>query len=367
MFPYVTGIKIAVLALLCYHKCVFDKEKNKIEKELLRFTRSLDRTYRLKKASPLLSRSITEFVTRPGKRVRPILFLAGYKGFTRRRPKGLYTSALCVEFLHDFMLIHDDIIDKSSTRRGKPSMHMKLNRHLRNLKGLKFNGQDLAIVIGDVIYAMGIDAFLAVHEDPTRKERALRKFIHAAVYTGSGEFIELVQGIKPIDRITKEEIYRIYDYKTAYYTFSCPLSAGAILAGASSVQTDILFRFGQYLGRAFQIKDDIIGIFADEKKIGKSTLTDLQEAKKTLLIWHAYRNSGASGKKEIRDVFEKKKVTAADLKRIRLVMEESGGLQKSIEEIRSLQSKAEKLLDKSNIAGSAQRFLRNYSLSILRI
>jgi geranylgeranyl diphosphate synthase type I len=216
-------------------------------------------------------------VLREGKRIRPLLFLTGYSGFTNKPAPGLYTSALSFELLHDFMLIHDDIIDKSDTRRGKPSMHALLNNYLKGTPNLKFSGEDLAIVLGDVIYAMAINAFLYIKEEKERKERALKKFVEAAMYTGSGEFIELIYGIKKLDKIKKEDIYKVYDFKTAYYSFASPLAIGAILAGAGKKQVDNIFKYGICLGRAFQIKDDIICMFDTEERTGKSSLTDLQE------------------------------------------------------------------------------------------
>ncbi|MDP2044470.1 MAG: polyprenyl synthetase family protein, partial [Candidatus Omnitrophota bacterium] len=157
---------------------MFLKIKSKIEKELRAYANSLDKTYRLSSLSPLLLKSIKEFILRDGKRVRPVLFCIGYLGYAKKvTTPGLYRSALALELLHDFMLVHDDIIDKSSTRRGKPSMHALLNQHLKKYKNIKFSGADLTIVIGDVIYALALDAFCAVKENPVRKERALRKLI----------------------------------------------------------------------------------------------------------------------------------------------------------------------------------------------
>jgi geranylgeranyl diphosphate synthase type I len=248
---------------------MFAKIKIKVEKELSKYVNDLDRQYSLSKISPLLFKSIKEFVLRKGKRVRPILFIIGYLGFKKRPAKNLYTCALSLELLHDFMLVHDDIIDKSDTRRGKPSLHKMLGRYLKTFKKVKFNGEDLAIVIADVMYALAIHTFLSIKEQEKRKERALRKFIEAAIYTGSGEFIEILNGIKDIEATNKSDIYKIYDLKTAHYTFATPLSTGAILAGAKQRQIDNLFKFGIYLGRAFQIKDDILGMFGQEKRIGQ--------------------------------------------------------------------------------------------------
>ncbi len=141
------------------------KIKNRIEQKLKKFIASLDRYYGLSKISLPLFHAIKEFSLRKGKRVRPTLFIIGYLGFTKKIAVGLYTSALSIELLHDFMLVHDDIIDKSDTRRGKPSMHKLFDKYLSGHKDNKFNGEDLAIVAGDVMYAMGINAFLNIQEN----------------------------------------------------------------------------------------------------------------------------------------------------------------------------------------------------------
>jgi len=339
--------------------------KNKIDKELEKLAANLDKIYSLSSISPLLSKCIKDFILRKGKRIRPILFIAGYLGFAKRPAPGLYASALSIELLHDFMLVHDDIIDKSDKRRGKPSMHRMLDSYLAGYKNIKFSGVDLSLLAGDVMYAIAIDAFLSIKEEMRRKEKALSKFIEAAIYTGSGEFIELFNGTKNIEKITKQDIYKIYDYKTARYTFSTPLSTGAILAGAPQSQVNKLFTLGIYLGRAFQIKDDILGMFGEEKKTGKSTLSDLQESKKTMLIWHAFNNSNANQKSLIKRLLSKKKVNTADLLRIRKVVRETGALKQAKEEIIRLIKKARDLILSSSIKKEYKHFLLNYSRQLL--
>ena len=317
------------------------KIRKRIEKELKNYIRELDNSYSLSKISPVLYVNIKEFISRQGKRIRPILFVIGYLGYAKKAAAGLYRSAVSIELLHDFMLVHDDIIDKSDTRRGKPSMHAMLNKYLRSNKNAKFNGEDLTIVIGDVMFALAMHAFLAIHEDEKRKEKALKKLIEAAIYTGSGEFIELLYGLKKLEKITKEDIYRVYDYKTANYTFASPLSIGATLAGASHDQIDKLVKYGIYLGRAFQINDDILGMFGSEKKTGKSNLTDLKEAKKTILIWYAYNNSSPKNRLMIKRLLSKKHVDKSDLLRMRWILSSSGTLDYASREINVLIKKAE--------------------------
>lgn len=343
------------------------KIEKKIRQGLPKFISDIDRAYSLSKISPLLFKSIKEFVLRKGKLIRPTLFAAGYLGFSKKPARRLYTSALSLEFLHDFMLVHDDIIDKSNTRRGKPSMHKMLGGHLGRVKGAKVSGEDLAIVAGDVMYALGILAFLSIKESMARKEKALKKFIEAAVYTGGGEFIELLYGITDIEKINKADIYRIYDYKTANYTFAYPLSVGAILAGANQKQTDILFKYGIYLGRAFQIKDDILGMFSSQERIGKSALTDLQEAKKTVLIWYAYNHTGRLNKSVIKNTFAKKNIGRQDLLKMRKIITGSGAREFAQKEVLGMIKKAQRLLALSNISPGCKEFLDRYCRKILSL
>ena len=354
-------------ALICYHKTMFNKIKNRVEKEIAIFIKTVNKTYRLNKISPVLFENIKDFISRKGKRIRPILFIIGYLGFANREKPGLYTSALAIELLHDFMLVHDDIIDKSHLRRGLPSIHANLNSYLRNYGKLKFNGQDLAIVVGDVMYAIAIDAFLAIKENMERKEEALRRFIQAAVYTGCGEFIELLNGVKRLENVTKNDIYKIYDYKTAFYTFSTPLATGAILAGANSRQTKMLYEYGIYLGRAFQIKDDVLGIFADESKSGKSSLTDLQEGKKTFLIWHAYKNSDKKTKLLMKKILLKKKINKKDLILTRQIIRSSQALKEAKREIAHLVKKAKQAMSSSRLSSEYKKLLLEYPDKILTL
>lgn len=340
--------------------------KNRLESELKNYTRTINNAYPLNKLSPLLFNKIKEFISRDGKRVRPILFCIGYLGFAKKETKGLYRSALSLELLHDFMLVHDDIIDKSDIRRGKPSMHSLFNQYLKNKK-VKFSGEDLSIIVGDVIYALALDAFLAIEEALPRKELALKKLISAALYTGSGEFIELLLGAKTIEKTTKADIYKIYDYKTANYTFASPLSMGAILAGATKNEINKLIDYGMNLGRAFQIKDDIIGTFGESSQIGKSNLTDLSEAKKTILIWYAYQNSNSQARIKIKNVLSGKNSGKKELLEMRDLISESGSLNHAKREIKNLLGKSEKIIKSSKISKEYRAALINFSRKILSI
>ncbi|MDD5495983.1 MAG: polyprenyl synthetase family protein [Candidatus Omnitrophica bacterium] len=339
--------------------------KTRIDNELKQYVRGIDRMYSLDKISPLLSESIKNFLIRKGKRLRPALFVISYLAFAGREARNLYRCALSLELLHDFMLIHDDIIDKSDTRRGLPSMHRMLGERIVSYKKAKFGGEELAIVVGDIIYAMAISAFMSIEENRERKEMALKKFAEAALYTGSGEFIELLCSVRHMEEIKKADIYKIYDLKTARYTFSTPLALGAMLAGAKKDDIDRLFLYGIYLGRAFQIKDDLLDMFAEEKTTGKSPLTDLKEAKRTLLLWHAYRTSSPVKRAFIKKALVKNIVGKRELGKVRKIVFESGAIEYAAKEIHGFMKRADAVLRRSRMNKRYKDAITAYTSGLL--
>jgi geranylgeranyl diphosphate synthase type I len=249
-----------------------------------------------------------------------------------------------MEFLHNFMLIHDDIIDRSDLRRSKPTMH-KILSHTVKTKDPDKLGIDLGIIAGDIVYALAIDAFLSINEPAQRKERALKYFIQTAAFTAMGEFIDTVSGVKNVQDVDEKEVFLNYTLKTARYTFDCPMVTGAILAGAKNKEVQKISRFGILIGQAFQIQDDIIGIFETEANIGKSILSDLAENKKTLLVTHAFSALQGTRKKEFLRIFNKKTKTLKDLEAVKKIFVETKSLGYALDAIRTRLNEARKILN----------------------
>lgn len=346
---------------------MLEKIKNNLELALSRYIKNLDKTYPLSKISPLLHRGIKNFLLRPGKRLRPLLFVLSYLGYSKRAAKGLYESAVALELTHNFLLIHDDIIDKSDLRRGKPSMHKMMDNFLKGYRNIKFSGSDLALVAGDIIYAMAINLFLKINEKKIPKEKAMKKFSEIVIYTGAGQFLELLYGAKNISRIKKEDIYKIYDLKTAYYSFSYPLSLGAVLAGEGEKELQKLFEYGRCLGRAFQIKDDILNLFAREKETGKPALTDLKETKKTILLELAYQKLNPQNKSQINKILGKKHLTAPDLSKLHKIISESESLKLATREISRYLNKAKKIGASLKMRPHYKNLIESYTTELLKI
>ncbi|MBI5415337.1 MAG: polyprenyl synthetase family protein [Candidatus Omnitrophica bacterium] len=314
---------------------MIENAKKQIDKSLAAFMDRIKRDYKLHLVNPVLYESIREFSLRKGKRIRPLLLVLSYNGYcpaAKRDSPSLYHASTCVELLHNFMLIHDDIIDRSNLRRGKPTLHRLLGRIVPTHDREKL-GYDLGIIAGDIVYALAIDAFLTIDEATDRKEKALKYFVRTAAFTAMGEFIDTVHGVEKINRVKEKDVFLIYTLKTARYTFDCPLVVGAILAGAPEDDIKKLCQLGVLVGQAFQIQDDIIGIFDSQKNIGKSILSDLAESKKTLLVCHAYQNLRGQAKKRFMTHFNKSKKTYSDLVAIRKIFLDTGSLQYSLGEI----------------------------------
>jgi geranylgeranyl diphosphate synthase, type I len=299
----------------------------RINRELRLFFNEQKNICGMDRLSPYSLGYIKEFSLRDGKRIRPLLFILSYLGFAKKKADNLYDSAIALELIHAFILMHDDIVDRSDLRRGSPSLN-------------KMIGSDRAMLVGDILYSLGIKAFLGIKERPERKEKALHKLLEAAVNTGCGEIQELLLEEKGISRAAKADIYSVYDLKTSYYTFVVPLMTGAILAGADDRTLRHFNDCGLYLGRAFQIKDDMLGLMADESVTGKSTLTDLREGKITLPLWHAYRNSNDADKKALRRILSVSKVTRNDLGKVRNILSKAGTERFANAEIAGLVKKA---------------------------
>ncbi|MCP4649840.1 MAG: polyprenyl synthetase family protein [PVC group bacterium] len=339
--------------------------KQKINTTLKSYVQEKMNEYRLSRVDSLLVSGIKDFVLRDGKRIRPTFFTLSYLGYSRKKriTSQLLKTAVAFELLHDFLLIHDDIIDNSNTRRGKPTLHKIFQRALRQSEKI---GQDLSIVAGDIIYAMAIDAFLSLETPPKDMQTALKAFIRATVLTGAGEFKDIRNGLIDISCIKKSDIRLNYILKTSEYTFKSPLFCGCILAGGSISEANTLAEYGEYLGEAFQIQDDLIGLFEKSKVIGKSVLSDIIESKKTLPIFLAFKRCSRDERKFIQSCLGNEKLKYADLQKIRKIITNTGAYQTSKNEIKRLLDQSETTLAKTKMSKSHKELLRKYVTSYIK-
>ena len=341
------------------------KLKAKINSQLKYFVEQALRSRKLEKINPVLSRSIKEFVLRNGKRIRPIFFLLAYQAYAKKKalPVSIIRTSLAFELLHDFLLVHDDIIDNSKTRRGKPAMHKMLQK---SLKLSEPTGKNLSIVIGDIIYAMSIEAFMNTKTPQLIKLKALMVFLSSTILTGSGEFIDIVNGFTPLSGIRLKDIRLNYLLKTAEYTFKSPLVCGCIFAGAPYDEIAKVTRLGELLGEAFQIQDDLLGLFGMSQKIGKSVLSDLIAAKNTLPIFLAFKFGSEYDRSFINKSLGNKNLKLRDLKEIRRIIIKTGAHKATKNEILKLLSKSKEIILSLKLNKTQRKLFEGCMLSFIK-
>lgn len=348
---------------LCYIMLMLEKTKKHIDLELRELLSEAKKAYEISSPKGLLFSGIKDFLLRNGKRIRPLLFIIGYQGYTKRKKyskKDLVRSSLSMELLHDFLLIHDDVIDNSDLRRGKPTLHNYFNDKL-SLKKHDQIGPSLSIVAGDIVYALAIKAFGAINESSARKDRALDEFLKATIATGTGEYLDVVNNLTSLDNIKKKDVFQVYTLKTARYTFEGPLIIGAILGGAPEKEISKLAHFAVSLGQAFQIQDDLLDIFASREIIGKPTLSDLDEGKKTLPLWKAYTSLPLKKKKTLKRIMDKQTKTRKELLLVKQLIKDSGSAEYSFNVAQRLLSYASKNLESLKIKPAYKKHLKAFT------
>jgi geranylgeranyl diphosphate synthase type II len=225
-----------------------------------------------------------------GKRVRPALVLAAYTGFGGRDPALVAPVAVSFELLHTAFLIHDDVIDRDLTRRGEANIAGRFNdRALANGAAADQAGvwaTAAAILAGDLALSEAHRALAKLPVDVPTRLRLLDLLDRAVFVSAAGELADVTNS-SARHPLSVAEVITTLENKTAVYSFEAPLQTGAVLAGASAEAIRLLGRYGRFVGVAFQLTDDLLGVFGDPAQTGKSVTADLREGKQTALIAHA--------------------------------------------------------------------------------
>jgi geranylgeranyl diphosphate synthase, type I len=266
-----------------------------------------------------------------GKMLRGTLVKLGYELVSGYQTKAIFKPACAFEILHTSLLIHDDIIDKSPTRRGKPALHMHENNHY---------GVSQAICLGDLGISLSGKVITESDFPKVRKNKALGYFFEIVQNTILGEMMDVANAQK-IKR-TEKEVLQIHTMKTANYTLVGPLLFGAILAGATDTFLKKIKLFAQPLGVAYQIQDDILGIFGNEKELGKSITSDIEENKSTLLITYVLKQGNKTQKNIVTKLYGKKSITKKECETIKKIFIETGAFSYSQNKIAKLTAQAKK-------------------------
>lgn len=334
-----------------------DDIRKRLEDEVRDFVSSFRRKYSFPGCPQYIVDAMAEYMLRDGKRLRPVLYIMSYAGFGGQINRSIYRSALGFEMLHDCALAHDDIMDDSQTRRGGPALHRVFERQLRKRHRKFAGGADLAIAAGDILYSMGIRLFVTVKADADRKAAALRTILDTAAMTGFGQMIELDRAGTDPAGLSVRVLMQMYDMKTSFYTFSSPLCAGALLAGAAGGSVDVLWQYGVHVGRAFQISDDIKD-FSEER--GNSGFADICRSRITLVLKYAHAGSSVKIRNELLKIMCKENKTRSDILRVKGIIESSGAFEKAFSEIGRQMDSAADLAKKMKMDPAVRNRIHEY-------
>ena len=229
---------------------------------------------------PELYEPVNYILSIGGKRIRPALVLLACDMFAGSVDSALH-PATAIELFHNFTLLHDDIMDKSEVRRGKPTVHVKWN-------------SDIAILSGDV---MSILASRFMNEAPGAVLRGVHNvFTRTAIEVCEGQQMDM--NFEQQMTVSEEEYLRMIELKTAVL-IAASLKIGAMLGGAAEKNAAELYDFGRDLGIAFQLQDDLLDVYGNPELVGKKPGMDIVDNKKTLLMITALRDANADQKKNL--------------------------------------------------------------------
>jgi len=309
-----------------------------------------------------------DILGRGGKRIRGALVMAGYEMCGGQDRAMITQAARAIEMLHAYILMVDDIQDRSDLRRGKPSAHKMLEAYHKKHK-LKGDAEyaGLSLAIGAALSgAHAAEAIVAnMDADPQLKLNALSIINRTMAITAHGQTLDIMNEL--VAEPSEQDIERVLEWKTALYTVINPLHVGMVLAGADCKVTDAITPYGLHAGKAFQITDDILGVYGDEAETGKTPGDDIREGKGTLLVRYALEHASAADQARLRECLGNPKLTAKDFAEARRIIQSSGALEHAKQEAAHHLDQALKALEeaKGHWAESGTDFLRALSLALL--
>ena len=216
-----------------------------------------------------------------GKRIRPVLMLLAYQLY-RDEPADIMMQAIALETYHNYTLLHDDLMDKADMRRGHQTVHRRWD-------------ENTAILSGDSMLVLAYERM--VERCPQNKlEQVLKLFTETALEIGEGQQYDM--DFETRNNVREEEYIEMIRLKTSVL-LACALKIGAIMGGASEQDADNLYKFGEQIGLAFQLQDDLLDVYGDPKVFGKEIGGDITSNKKTYMLINALNRADEQQHREL--------------------------------------------------------------------
>jgi len=294
-----------------------------------------------------------------GKMIRGGLVVFSYNIFRDNTPIWIFKIASALELIHSSLLIHDDIMDRDSLRRGKKSIFFQYKELLHKLNPAEsyHAGESLGICAGDIGFFLGFEILSNLNIDPFLKDRIFTLWTEELTNVGLAQMEDIYFSIYE-GNVSEEDILNLYRFKTARYTFSLPMSTGAMLGGCEKKSLGILDQLGEICGLIFQIKDDELGLFGKEKELGKSIGTDITERKKTLHLFYLLKMLKPQDKRILEEVLNGSDISEEKVKEVIDIVKNSGVQIKINEKLSNLKSEALSLIEELDVKKEHKKILK---------
>ena len=319
--------------------------------------------------------ALAGFVLGGGKRLRPTFAWWGWRGAggdpAGPDVEGVLQAVASLELIQACALIHDDLIDSSDSRRGSPTVHIagaKLHADSGWLGSPSTFGLATAVLVGDLALAWADDMFGEAPLPPAVLAAARPAWRAMRTEVLAGQYLDV--RTQATGDASPEAALHICKLKTAAYTVQRPLHLGAALGGADDALIATLREFGDEVGVAFQLRDDLLGVFGDPEVTGKPAGDDLREGKRTLLVAVALERADQRGRSDARqailDAVGNPGLDGADVDRVRGLLTELGAVQAVEQRIAALTGSALDALTAADVAEPAAGQLAELAVTATR-
>jgi geranylgeranyl diphosphate synthase type I len=271
--------------------------------------------------------AISSLVLAGGKRIRPAFVYWGYRATGADHTEALWHTAAAVELIQTFALIHDDVMDRSVRRRGQPTVHIELATH-HHAAGLTGDGPwfgvGAAVLAGDLAFVWADELFDATPVEPADLQRGREVFTALRTELMAGQYLDLLLAASA--DADPAQARRVALLKAGRYTVTRPLHLGAAIGDGTGELRAALSTFGDAVGVAFQLRDDVLGLFGDPTATGKGVLDDLRQGKRTVLMLEALERADAAQQAVLTAALGDPTADDAVAERVRDVVRECGAL-----------------------------------------
>lgn len=268
--------------------------------------------------------ALSDYILDGGKRFRPIFAYLGYLGAGGILGRSAIKACTALELVHVCALIHDDLMDGSDSRRNQPSIHRRFENQHRTAKhsgSSKRFGAAAAILLGDLALSWS-DQLLHSSADEIDLTQALSVFHMMREELMAGQYLDVLEGA--LGKSDTSRSFKIAEFKSGKYSIERPLQFGAALAGKLAEFRNVYSRFGIPLGVAFQLRDDLLGVFGDEKITGKPSGDDIREGKRTVLVAIAQDRLAPAEQAELESLLGNPALTQSEISRAQHLITASG-------------------------------------------